>query len=264
MKKVTVPKQIQNDVRDIFIYQNRTAGGYSVLPFYADGYPGIVYIESKEATARLPDEKKLSPFFMYGQTVQPITLRLKKPYLLLVFRIEPLTGYQILNSDSSELINDCLDLTQILETNRASQIQDLQKADVEQKVATIADYISGITQLKDISLHPEIQKAVRIIFEKEGNVSIKNISDNLYISERTFQRQFQRAVGVTPKQLALIIRYHSSKKKGLFTASGSFFKAADDSYADQSHFIKQFKRYSGKTPVEYLNYINSINHQPLD
>jgi hypothetical protein len=105
MEKSAVPKRIQKHVRDIFIYRNHTVDDHVTLPFYADGYPGIIYIESNEATAQLPHEKELSPLFMYGQTVHPITLTLKTPFLLLIFRIEPLTGYQILNSDSSELIN---------------------------------------------------------------------------------------------------------------------------------------------------------------
>lgn len=261
MEKFTVPKRIQNELKDIFIYQNGSEDGYTMLPFYADGYPGIVYTESKEATAKIHEEKELSPFFIYGQTVEPITLKLKNPYLLLIFRIEPITGYQILSTDSSELINDCMDLTHAFEENLATQVQYLQNESLEYKISTITDFISDKTMSQEAGFYPEIQKAIRIIIEKEGDVSIKNISESLYISERTFQRKFQKVVGVSPKQLALIIRYHVAKQK----QSDSLLNASvKDSYADQSHFIKQFKRYSGKTPVEYFKYIKSINHQPLD
>lgn len=59
--------------------------------------------------------------------------------------------------------------------------------------------------------------------------------------------------GLKPKEIKHIYRFDKTLKEISVIQSQSWAGFADgNNYADQSHFIRDFKRYSGYTPMEYL------------
>ena len=76
--------------------------------------------------------------------------------------------------------------------------------------------------------------------------------------ERTLERQFLKEIGVTPKQFAKMIQFSSSLKQ---MTDEDYVNLTDISYdsgfADQSHFIRSFKRYTGKTPKEFQKQLST-------
>ncbi len=85
---------------------------------------------------------------------------------------------------------------------------------------------------------------------------MKEILSDIYMSERTFERKFKAQVGLNPKQFAKIIQFSSSMRHITeedylnLTSVG-----LESGFADQSHFIRAFKRYAGKTPSEFQKQI---------
>jgi AraC-like DNA-binding protein len=72
------------------------------------------------------------------------------------------------------------------------------------------------------------------------------------VSARSLQRLFRRYVGVSPKWVLQRYRLHDAAARLADGTSGSWADvAADLGYFDQSHFIRDFARAVGLTPVEY-------------
>jgi AraC-like DNA-binding protein len=265
MKKADVPQLIRNQVKDIFIYRNPSNSQTHSLPFYADGHPGIVYLEAESATIELPEKKRLSPIFMYGQTVHPVTIHIKGSYLMIIFRLEPLASHYILNADSELINNDCLDLTLHRCSANSGLPDKLKPLDADQKTESMARFIQCLTMQHGRSQYDEVQKAVQLILRNKGKSPVSEIRKNLFLSERTFQRKFRQVVGLTPKQFSTIVRFHVAKSRLTDTESSRFGDIVHHlGFSDQSHFIKVFKHYTGKTPVDYLNHISAGTHQPLN
>jgi AraC-like DNA-binding protein len=110
-----------------------------------------------------------------------------------------------------------------------------------------------------------VQKAVQLILRNKGKSPVSEIRKNLFLSERTFQRKFRQIVGITPKQFSTIVRFHVAKNRLSDTEASGFGDIIHHlGFSDQSHFIKVFKRHTGKTPVDYMNDISSSSHQPLN
>ena len=64
--------------------------------------------------------------------------------------------------------------------------------------------------------------------------------------------QFRREVGLPPKTLARILRFH--RARGLIVAPGGadFAEVADlCGYYDQAHLIRDFREFAGCTPAEF-------------
>jgi AraC-like DNA-binding protein len=97
-----------------------------------------------------------------------------------------------------------------------------------------------------------IDRAIDIIFATAGTISITEIQKQLFITERHLQRIFQKYIGISPKFYTRIIRFgqifHLMQQ-----ANVSWLDITHRSgYFDQSHFIKDFKAFSGEDPSKYF------------
>jgi AraC-like DNA-binding protein len=67
-----------------------------------------------------------------------------------------------------------------------------------------------------------------------------------------FVARFKRATGSTPKRYAELVRFHRLIDRTPLPGVAAWSElAADGGYYDQSHVIRDFKRFSGYTPAEY-------------
>lgn len=87
------------------------------------------------------------------------------------------------------------------------------------------------------------QKLFELIFSSNGAMSVKNMSEQVSWPSRQINRYFIEQYGVALKSYCSIVRFHSSLKQ---LKTGELFPKQN--YADQPHFIKEVKKFSGVTP----------------
>jgi transcriptional regulator GlxA family with amidase domain len=87
----------------------------------------------------------------------------------------------------------------------------------------------------------------------KGQVSVDELSEQLNINRRQLERRFASAIGLSPKQLAKIVRLQAALKmleQGHFTSLTAL--AYENGYFDQAHFIKDFKEFTGLSPKQFF------------
>ncbi len=98
---------------------------------------------------------------------------------------------------------------------------------------------------------PAGEKAAKLILDTNGGVVIGDMLRMAQLSERGLERYFGNHIGLSPKFYSRIIRFAYIFK--LVQRPG--FQWADISYLagfyDQSHFIKNFKEFTGEEPSRY-------------
>lgn len=86
----------------------------------------------------------------------------------------------------------------------------------------------------------------------DNSISVESMAQHACLSRKQFERVFFSAVGMKPKEYSLVVRF----QKSLWLMQNGARDFADIAYscgyADQSHFIRECRRYSGTTPVELL------------
>lgn len=99
-----------------------------------------------------------------------------------------------------------------------------------------------------------VRQACRYITQSEGSYSVQELVKLIGFSERQLERKFKQQVGLTPKQLSRIMRFQKfialSKTSSKLTLTDVSLSCG---YYDQSHFIKDFTKFSGVSPMSYLN-----------
>jgi AraC-like DNA-binding protein len=107
-----------------------------------------------------------------------------------------------------------------------------------------------LSKVLKVIAHP-IQKAVSIIFEQNGMVSVQSISEVLNLSQRQLERYFNKFIGLSPKFYMRIIRFNyifELMKNDYHNWQDIVFQSG---YYDQSHFIKNFQEFTGEDPTKY-------------
>jgi AraC-like DNA-binding protein len=122
----------------------------------------------------------------------------------------------------------------------------------KQRIKLVEQFL--ISQLKDIKTDKLIVEAVKLIYQTNGTIRIKDLNEKLFISQSPFEKRFRKVVGTTAKKFASIVRFnavlnnlHDTKSLTEICYENNFF--------DQAHFIKDFKHFTGDTPENFKRFL---------
>ena len=90
-------------------------------------------------------------------------------------------------------------------------------------------------------------------------ISVNELSSIACLSKKQFERLFHSFVGINPKEYTRIVRFQKALAQMQHQAGKEINQAQiayTSGYADQSHFIREFKKLCGYTPVSLLKISN--------
>jgi AraC-like DNA-binding protein len=101
------------------------------------------------------------------------------------------------------------------------------------------------------AVDPLVSAAVAWITGVRAGVRVDELARRVGLSQSALERRFRRVVGAPPKALASIVRLRRVTR---LRAAGMTFTAIAHAagYADQSHFIKDFRRVTGVAPAAFF------------
>jgi AraC-like DNA-binding protein len=128
-------------------------------------------------------------------------------------------------------------------------------------------------QAGDIAPEPDaIDEAANKIVLANGLLHVNDLIEQAYMSRRNFERKFFKKVGLSPKYYARIRRMSYIGNLIAGKAKVDWPEVFHNcEYYDQSHFIKDFIEFTGRTPQQYFEenrelskYVDKPTSKPLD
>lgn len=169
---------------------------------------------------------------------------------------------QFLNLPLHELQNQSISLSHINKewTNLAEQKLEESKS-FQGRVEIIEAHL---LRLLYINLNQRdflrMSHTVELIRQAKGNIDINTLADNACLCRKQFERKFSETIGISPKQYLKIIRFqYAIHIKSKTTDKKLTELAYESGYYDQSHFICDFKKFSGLTPKQLFDQCNSVS-----
>jgi AraC-like DNA-binding protein len=118
------------------------------------------------------------------------------------------------------------------------------KSDKE-KISIIEDFL--ISKLNPVVPDPIVLSAISLIYKSKGNIRIKELANELRISQSPFEKRFRKVVGTSPKKFSSLVRFKNTiasyRLQDSLTNLG--YEAG---FYDQAHFIKEFRNFTGDSP----------------
>jgi AraC-like DNA-binding protein len=95
------------------------------------------------------------------------------------------------------------------------------------------------------------------IIRSNGNLKLYDLSQMTGYSERYLNMKVHEDFGMNPKNLIRFIRFQKaiSNLTDTIGYTRCIDTALESGYFDQSHFINEFKKFSGSTPTIYLDHL---------
>ncbi|HXR85283.1 MAG TPA: DUF6597 domain-containing transcriptional factor [Hanamia sp.] len=173
----------------------------------------------------------------------------------------PAGAYRFFHFNLNEIQNKIYSLRDLLGktgNQLIGQINELTLAD--QKIAALEQFL--IRQLSQQNEDPIFDYCIEKIIASKGRIAIKELEKKTGYSSRWLNMKFNDKIGVSPKNLSSIIRFKQYFQAFINGNEKSFFRNDFyELYYDQSHFIKDFKRFTGLPPTRFEKQINDFGER---
>jgi AraC-like DNA-binding protein len=196
--------------------------------------------------------------FFAGQTLQSYSLRLKPGSVLYGIRFYPHTMALLFNVPASIFTDQLLPVRDIPGATALQHcITDNAANTFSRFEQTLSARIANL-QLSNGFLY--VNAAVASVLQHNGDVRVDALMRQTGISVRHLDNSFKQFVGITPKTFCNIIRLNYFIRYRAGHAFKSLTECAyEAAFYDQSHLIKLFRTFTGKSPKVYFNDTNYIN-----
>ncbi|QHT70630.1 AraC family transcriptional regulator [Rhodocytophaga rosea] len=243
----------QNQPIDNLMVESPPSGFCSIVFNGGDPY----YLQNKKY------EKLLVPQqFVAGQAIYSYKLFLQGTISQAGIVLKPAALATLFDLPTYQYTEERIDLTQVFPATLIHKYKAL--------LASASQAIEKVKLLESFTLHyyqtnqprPDfIDKAADLIMLKNGMLNVKEMMEGVYMSRRNFERQFFKKVGLSPKYYARIRRmaYLFHQIAGKQKVNWPLL-LNQSTYYDQSHFIKDFIEFTGRTPQQYLEENKELVH----
>ena len=216
-----------------------------------DGFPEIILHYGDPFMIRLGSEWELqSRYLVAGQITRHFYLKNTGVSQVLGIKLKPTALARLYGIATNELTDKVVDIGSIRAFQDFLGYHNffLQKT-----------YEQIVFQLNQLFLHLNenikagpTDDAIELINVKKGMIAVRELSSMVFLSERQLERLFKKNVGISPKLYCRIIRFNyifQSLQNKDDTWAEIFYDAG---FYDQSHFIRNFKDFTGEEPSSYL------------
>ena len=196
--------------------------------------------------------KQVPACFVSGQSIQNYTLHLEGKVGIVGIALKPASLFHLFQLPMYGITDERVDLREIdSDLCEEAYLRIMSAANTKERIDGLKDLIrTAVAKSKGGT--PDIQKAANRIFEEKGQTHITELLEEVPMSRRNFERRFLEEVGVSPKTFAKIRRFGYTCSLMAGDRNVNLMDVLHKGgYYDQSHFIKDFKYFSGRTPRRY-------------
>ena len=163
-------------------------------------------------------------------------------------RLKPSIFYLLFNIESDKIMDNQIQFCDIEKEISINKILDLKNTN--ERIEYLKHYLLQKTkEQKEIPF----MKIVEKIYENPNKQSVTDIAKEFGYNERNLYRVFKTNFGVSPKVLLNILRLHLCLTLILENKMNLIDIALSCGFYDQSHFIKEIKRYTGISPLKIID-----------
>jgi len=173
---------------------------------------------------------------------------------LLGVHFKPGGAFPFLHFPFDELRGLQVSLDDVWGAARAAELMDRLHAasTIELKFGILERWLTELAR-RPLKHHPAVSFALKSFDNDPGLLSSAAMADRAGLSQRRFIQLFRNEVGMTPKLFCRVLRFQQIIRTVQQQRDPDWLDVAlSYGYFDQSHFIHDFREFSGLTPNEYL------------
>lgn len=188
-----------------------------------------------------------------GQSQNYSRYKIKEDFGIFGVYLYPYAITHLFSHPALDLANQMIDLQSLL-GNTANELHEkmICAENNLERVAIITAYLQ--TRIRQARVQPPgLFDTIQYIIGTNGIASVKELAQYSCLSTRQFERKFVYYAGFSPKLFSRIVRFQHTLKSYKTEFNNLTELAFASGYYDQSHFIQDFKLFSGHHPKPYFS-----------
>ena len=204
---------------------------------------------------------------LWGQITRPLQIRSSGAHLMLGVRFFTHATSFLLDDEIGIFNDQVSDLADVI----GPDVRDLhgrlqEAASLNERIALLDDFFTG-RLMRTSGRHERLNRVAHIltsITKDPTENNIGRIAGTFGITTRYLHKLVYQHTGLSPKSFDKIHRFKTSLKLIGENKMPLTSIAYDAGYFDQSHFIRDFKSFTGLTPSAYLSNLSAVNQMLIN
>jgi AraC-like DNA-binding protein len=251
IKQMSLPPDIlKNYVR--FFWMVECEGfkdGEDALRVFARRFPRMIFIHTNGNSAIRKQDHIYPTSFVSGINLEPFNCQINANFTLTGVSFYSHSMHSIFGIDAHELKEEQPDLVNFapadFTVNNAYNFED--------KVLIIIQFLID-RLMKSKTDDTFIRHCLNYMNFENKETSVYALQKDFKLSERQLERKFKATIGLPPQQFLRISRFEKALELIQNKQNTNLTDIAFElNYTDQSHFIKEFKQFTGYSPKQFLN-----------
>ena len=223
---------------------------------FNDGFPVLVFLQHSEDTVAVSGEKdtlEVKAAWASAGSIKNVYVNYNQPTdQLFVVRFFPGAFDQLFGLAAPHFINHPVSpFEHIARANNFKLSAFFGSNGIAEKVAFIEKYVHQ--SLRKIDTPELLHQTLDYIHQAKGNSTVRKLSNAAGVNYKWLERSFAQHIGMMPKTYIQLHRFLHAYLELVASKDVDLMRIAiSNGYYDSNHFLKDFKAYTGKTPVAYL------------
>lgn len=225
---------------------------------FNDGFPVLVFLQNSEDTVQVTGQKDVSEV----KAVWASAGAIKNVYVkynnrtdrVFIVRFYPGSFYKLFGLDAQYFRNNPVTpFDYFAKDNNFSISEFFKHHSIEEKITFIEKYIQDSSSVSNVcgALHQTLD----YIHQTKGKSTVRNVTDEVGVNYKWLERSFMKNIGLLPKEYIQLQRFINAYLELVGSIDVDLMRiAVSNGYYDSNHFLKDFKTYTGKTPLAYLKF----------
>lgn len=244
-----VPADLAGMIEQVWTVTGSTDG--AIEPIVPDGCVELVLNFGEPFEQLVEGSRVTQPFVMVaGEIRRPVMLVSPRRVDAMGIRFVAGRAAAVLDTPASELVDGMFGDDAVGTGSLRVGLEAVRAASPADRIRRLFELLR--TDRRRSVLARPGYAAVDRIRATRGLASMASVSEAAGISLRQLQRQVLESVGISPKQFAQVRRFCAVARAAEVRGHNLASLASEYGYADQSHLVRAFHRFSGHPPSHYL------------
>ncbi|NML37241.1 AraC family transcriptional regulator [Chitinophaga sp. G-6-1-13] len=201
-------------------------------------------------------QEYLSSALLTGPRSRISEWRISGNMQLLAAHFRPGSWFRLFNIPAQFFCDRCIDLSALFGHSIASLLTDINTCDHPRQQVQLLEY----WLLEQLTASPKnicnLENAMQLILAANGNITIRQLEAQVFLTKRTLERAFLEQTGLRLKLFCRLVRF---RKTIDYMARMRYpqwkLLAHKAGYCDQTHFINEFRYFTHRLPHQFSDFL---------
>jgi AraC-like DNA-binding protein len=258
-------KEIESVIEGFYVFSRDPKDNTHLI--FNDGFPVLVFLQSCEDTVAVigrNDAFEIKAVWASAGSIKNVYVKYNNnTNQVFIVRFYPGAFYQLFGLNAQYFrYNPVTPFEYIAKNNNFSIEEFFECNSIDEKVAFVGSYVQN--SFTEINTPETLHKTLNYIHKIKGKSTVRNVTNDAGVNYKWLERSFVKNVGLLPKEYIQLQRFIHAYLELVGSKDVDLMRIAiSNGYYDSNHFLKDFKAYTGKTPLEYLKFQLQPNHYQI-